>query len=178
MCCFIFMMWNFLTLWKWHNGGCVCVCVCVCVCDRVKGGIDSTCEHHSTDYNFETFSYKSVTANQGKCRYEFSQKISVCMALGIHTVVFWDITPVSQSPSKILPKHTISISECDCMLNVEAVWSSDMVVHICKPLWCQPNLQHKLRNVPHNLQHGFQVGYVTHFHSKERRRDLPPLPNY
>jgi len=64
-------------------------------------------------------------------------------------------------------------------MNVEAVWSSDMLVHIYQPLWCQPKLQHKLIIIPRNLQHGFQVGWgVTHSHDKDSWRYLPPLPNY
>jgi hypothetical protein len=96
------------------------------------------------------------------------------MALRIHTAVFWVTTPHSLLPTKILQKHYLPF-QSDSTMNVEAVWSSDMLVHIYQPLWCQP----KLRIVPHNLQHAFQVGRgVTHYHGKDSWRDLPPLPNY
>jgi len=62
------------------------------------------------------------------------------MALRIHMMVFCVITPHSLlvAYKYVAETHYLPF-QCDCTVNVEAVRSSDMLVHIYQPLWCQPN---------------------------------------
>lgn len=155
-------MWNLLILWQWH--------------DWVGGDWQYMWTLlywlQFWDIQLHKFPYKSVTANQGICRYKLSQKISVCMALRIHTVVFW-VTP----PHNLLAAYKTFVDTYYSISELTIHWMLKQYgpVTCYQPSWRQCKLQHKLRIVPHNLQHSFQVGYMTHSHSKDSWRDLPPL---